>query len=261
MQLESAVVIASSDARQARGPAIIPPSGRGPHRARSHPGQRRPDVGRACAAASACASRGGASSSSSGSRRPTTLTRPPPRLRATSTIESSGSVGADRRRVVEMDVEIIGQRQRLPRRSARRRRRSPARSPSVVSPGHDEVAEQMRIGRGSRAACRRRSGRAPRPFPAAPADRRSRRRATGSASSGVRMRSSRITSVGFDQDGISPRRRYRLFGAHRIADQLLFELAGQVELDAARAAVGARQRDVQLARRRRPASSPAAAAR
>src|SRR5439155_2701470 len=38
---------------------------------------------------------------------------------------------------------------------------------------------------------------------------------------------------------------------HRVADQLLFELARQIELDAPRTAVDARQRHVQPPRRRR----------
>ena len=52
--------------------------------------------------------KGAAASSSSGSRNPTILTRPPPRLRATSTMESRTELRAFLRRVIEMNVEIIG---------------------------------------------------------------------------------------------------------------------------------------------------------
>jgi len=75
------------------------------------------------------------------------------------------------------------------------------------------------------------------------------------------MRWSRITSVGFDQDGTRPRRKYRLFGRNRIADQFLFELAGQVKLDAARARESERAVPRVAAERPRPASNPAAIAR
>ena len=127
-----------------------------------------------------------------------------------------------------------------PRPAGRRFRRARRASPCPARKNRRAVADRARAA----AACRRRSGRAPAPFPAAPADRRSRPRAPGRPPAGVRISSSRTTNVGRAQFGMSPRRRNGLLARHRIADDLARQLAGQVELDAARQRIAARQSDM-----------------
>ncbi len=56
------------------------------------------------------------------------------------------------------------------------------------------------------------------------------------------MRSSRTTSVGCAQDGMQAAPQIGTVGADRIADDLLLELARQVELDPARQRIAARER-------------------
>ena len=133
---------------------------------------------------------GAPSSSSSGSRRPTILTRPPRDAARDQHDDIERQRRALLRRVIEMDVEIIGQRL-LGLLLLHGHAIDLGKLAQRMLAGDREIAEQMRIGRRAAAACRRRSGRAPRPFPAAPADRCSRRaqrdrprRATGCAGCG-----------------------------------------------------------------------------
>ncbi len=163
------------------------------------------------------------------------------------------------RRMIEMNVEIIRQRQ-LRLRFIHRHAVDLGQFAERVLAGDHEVAEQMRIGR------------------------RARRHVDKEAIQrlGLFRRRQQIDVIaGRDRIGLGGRenmlvadhqRRLRpgrdqaapeiqAFRADGVADQLLLELAGQIELDPPRSAIGARQRHMQPARRRAPASSPAAAAK